>query len=50
MKVDDVLRVGPLHADGEGVRGVEGERHEAARARWRGLPEEARVDTELEQP
>ena len=30
MKVDDVLQVGPLDADGEGLGGVEDEGHQAA--------------------
>ena len=31
VEVDDVLQIGALHADGEGVRRVEGERDQSTR-------------------
>lgn len=49
VEVDHVLGVGPLHGDGEGFEGVEGEGHQAPHRVVDGPPQQARLDLELEQ-
>lgn len=49
VEVDHVLGVGPLHRDGEGLEGVEGEGHQAPDGVVDGTAQEARLDLELEQ-
>lgn len=49
MEVDNVVWVSSLHADGEGVCGVEGKGDEATRARRHRLADHTRVDLELQQ-
>ena len=47
MEVDNVVGIGSLNTDGEGVTWVEGEGHEAASRGWGVLTLEARVNLEL---
>lgn len=49
VEVDHVLCVGPLHGDGEGFEGVEGEGHQAPHRVVDGPPQQARLDLKLEQ-
>lgn len=50
VEVDDVVCVGALYADREGVSRMEGERYQSAGRRRRTLAQHTCVDAELEQP